>query len=130
MAQVEARQLIAILKHKRHIGDLAGVQVAHARDGLKILHAVKPIEGGRRAIIGKRRVKDHLGHIGFGAVVVPIGILAARVQVLGRSCAGTAQVVVVERQCRVRRRVVGIGLGSLHTQGAHHGRHQGEESEK
>ena len=102
MAQVKAGQLSAILKHKRHIGDLAGVQVTNARDGLKLLHAVKPIEGGRRASTSKRGVKDHLGHIGFGTVGVPIGIVAARVQVVDCARAGAAVVVVVERQRRVR----------------------------
>ena len=101
MAQVNARQQIATLKHKSHIGDLAGVQVTYARDGSKVMHAEKPIVGGRRAIIGKRRVKDHLGHIVFGAVFVPVSIEAARVQVVGRSRAGTAVVVVIERERRV-----------------------------
>ena len=80
---------------------------------MKILHIIKPIVGGRRAGIGERGVKDHLGHTGIGAVSVPIGPIVTRVQVIGRSRAAAAQFVVVERQRRVRRRVAGIGLFPL-----------------
>ena len=111
VAYIKARKFITIRKHPIHIGHLAGVQVTHARDGLKIPHVVEPTIGSRRAGIGKRRVKDNPGHIGIGTVVLPTGIVGARVQVVGRARAAAALVVVVERERRVRRRVVGIGLG-------------------
>ena len=110
MAQIKACQFITLHEHPIHIGHLAGVQVTHARDGFKFSHTIEPIAGGRRAGIGERGVKDHLGHIVFGAVGVPSGIVGARVQVVGRARAGSALVVVVERQRLVRRRVAGIGL--------------------
>ena len=110
MAHINACQLIATSKHPTHIGDLAGVQVTHARDGLKIGHAIEPIESGRRASNSERGVKDHFGHIGIGAIGIPAGIVVAHVQVVGRARAGAALVVVVECQRRVRRRVAGISL--------------------
>ena len=63
VAQVKARQISTVTKHISHIGHLAGVQVLHARDGLKALHFIKPAVGGRRAGISKRGVKDNFGHI-------------------------------------------------------------------
>ena len=72
-AQVKVRQFYTATKHIIHIGDLAGVQVAHAREGFKFGHGKEPIVGGGRAGISERGVKDHLGHIGFGAVSVPAG---------------------------------------------------------
>ena len=110
VAYIKARKFITIRKHPTHIGHLAGVQVTQARDGLKIPHVVEPTIGSRRAGIGKRRVKDNPGHIGIGTVVLPTGIVGARVQVVGRACAAAALGVVVERERRVRRRVAGIGL--------------------
>ena len=124
VAYINACQLIAIIKHIFHIGDLAGVQIIHVRDRLKIDHVTKPKEGGRRAGISKRRVKEHFGHID-----VPIRKVGARVQVVGRAWAGAALGVVVERQRGVRRRVAGIGFLRMDTQGAHHRRHKGEESD-
>ena len=111
VAYIKARKLITIRKHPTHIGHLAGVQVTQARDGLKIPHVVEPTIGSRRAGIGERGVKDHLSHIGIGTVVLPTGIVVARVQVVGRARAGAALVVVVERQRRVRGRVAGVSLG-------------------
>ena len=111
MAQVNARQLAAPTEHIPQIVHKVGVQVLHARDGFKICHTTEPTEGGRRVGTGERGVKDHLGHIGSGAVCVPTGIVAAaRVQVVGPARAAAALAVVVERQRRVRRRVAGIGF--------------------
>ncbi len=102
MAQVKARQICTVKEHPSHIGNLAGVQVLQARDGLKIRQTKEPIDGGRRAGTNKRRVKDHLGHIEIGAISVPVGIVVACVQVVGCARAGATIVVVVERECRVR----------------------------
>ena len=110
VAHIKACQACAQHEHIGHVGHLAGVQVLHARDGLKVLHVKEPIVGGRRAGIGKRRVKDNPGHIGIGAVGVPTGIVGARVQDVGRARAAAALAVVVERQRRVRRRENSIGF--------------------
>ena len=109
MAHIKARKLCTIRKHISHIGHLAGVQVTQARDGLEILHIVKPHVSSLWASIGERGFKDHFGHFGFGAIGVPTGIAAVRVQIVGRARAAIALVVVVERQRLVRRRVAGIG---------------------
>ena len=105
---VKACQGTAVSEHPTHVGHLAGVQVADACNGLKFGHFKEPTLGGCRADVGKRRVEDHLGHIGIGAIGVPTGIIAARVQVIGRARAGIAQGIVVERERRVRRCVAGI----------------------
>ena len=61
---------------------------------------------------------------------MPTREVIIRVQVVGRACAGASQIVIVERQRRVRRCVAGIGLGSAGAEGSHHSRHEGEEAEK
>ena len=110
MAQVKARQFTTPTKHPPHIGHRAGVQILHTLDSLKVLHTKEPFVGGRRACIGKRGVKDHLGHRIYGVISFPTGIVFARVQVVGRARATVALGVVVERQRRVLGRVAGIGL--------------------
>ena len=44
---------------------------------------------------------------------MPLHTFIAQVQAVGRARATAAQVVVIERQRRVRRRIAGIGLGTL-----------------
>ena len=79
----------------------------------------------------ERRGKDYLSHMGIGTVRDPtwllydrIGIIGILWQRVGRARAGAAQVVVVERQRRVRRRVADIGLGSASTEGARESHHK------
>ena len=68
--------------------------------------------GTRRAGTSERGIKDHFGHLGMSAVSVPNRIVFTRVQVVGRARATAALGVVIERQCRVRRCVASIGLGT------------------
>ena len=121
MAHIKARKPCTILKHIRHDSHLAGVQILHARDGFKFLHIGKPTVGSRRAGIGERGVKDHLGHRAVGAVGFPAGSHDVRVQAVGRARSCTAQVVVVEREPLVRVCIVGISLLGISTNGAHQG---------
>ena len=88
---------------------------------------MEPTEGGRRAGISERGVKDHLGHTGFGAVGEPIGLDIALVQVVGRARAAAALVVVVERQRRVLGSIACLGINvSCCTQGTKQARYQSE----
>ena len=86
MAHIEARQRRTIIKHPIHIGYLAGVQVFHSLDGLKVLHLSEPCVGRCWASICKRSVKDRLGNTGIGVVIVPIWSIFACVQVIGCAC--------------------------------------------
>ena len=128
--QVQACQFIAAVEHVIHARHLAGVQVLQTSDSFKVPHSGEPIEGARRAGAGKRGVKDHLLHIQIGEIGHPTGINGTIVQVVGRTRAATAIVVVVERQRRVVRRVHCIGLLGTGAQSAHHGRHQDDQPKK
>ena len=130
MAHIKARKPCTILKHTRHACHLAGVQVVDARDGFKFLHMAKPKAGGRWAGIGERGVKDHLGHRSVGLVGFPAGSHDVRVQAVGRARATVAQIVVVERQRRVLRRIASVSLLGVGAKGTHQGcHHDGHPSE-
>ena len=109
---------------------LAGVQVAHPIDGLKVMHFVEPVVGRRRAEIGERVVKGNMLHICTVAISYPTGLGGAIVQVIGRTYTDTALVVVAERQRIGPRRVPSIGLLGAGAEGAHHGSHHDDQTKK
>ena len=128
-AQIKTRQFIAGMEHIIHACHLAGVQVPHPSDGFKVTHFVEPVVGRRRAEIGERVVKGNMLHIGTVAISYPTWLDGAIVQVIGRTHADAALVVVAERQRIGTRRVPGIGLLGTGAKGTHHGRHQDDKSE-
>ena len=69
-------------------------------------------------------VKGYMLHIGIVAIGDPTGLDGAIVQVVGRTYADTALVVIAERQRIGRWRVPGIGLLGTDPKGIHHSRQQ------
>lgn len=90
---------------------------------------MKPSVSGLWSGISEHGVKYNHGHVSKGAVVLPTWSVVASVQVVGRARAGVAQVVQVERQRRVRWRIVDIGI-SVGAKGTRHGRHQDGKTEE
>ena len=108
VAHVQARQTPAEREHFFHVCHLRSVEVFYSSDGQEFLHSLKPTVGCCGARVSEGRVKHYLCDISCN--VIPRGITITGIQAIGRTSAGTSQVVVIKCERQVVLCINHIGL--------------------